>query len=76
MPQSNRGELFEFDPEIERTLQSVRRALQFEKANNGIFPIDKMEEGYQDPPPLIPPVIPPPPPLMAKYTQPYITGAQ
>ncbi|KAI5654015.1 hypothetical protein M9H77_31202 [Catharanthus roseus] len=45
--------LVTYDPEIKRMLQSTHRTLQFETTNNnGINPVDKMEEEYQDPPPV------------------------
>lgn len=53
------GGLVEYDQKIERTLQSVRRALRFETANNAIIPVDKTKQEHQGLSLHIPIVIPP-----------------
>lgn len=60
MPQIKRGELVDYDLEIERILRSARHTLGFKMANkNAILPVDKMEEEHDDPLPPIALVIPP-----------------
>ncbi|KAI5664829.1 hypothetical protein M9H77_24152 [Catharanthus roseus] len=51
MLRKKRGELLLFDLKLERSLQSVLRALRFKTANNNaIITVEKTEEGQEAPP--------------------------
>lgn len=80
MPRSQRDELVEFNPENNRMLRNVCRALRFKMENNVIIHVEKTQKEHQDPSPPILLVIPPlQPPMIertiADYDQLSITGA-